>query len=389
MNKLKSITILILLIAEGVFAQSLPVIKANSKNVKIRDGANFKENFWVIFPETKPDIYYVDIPRKEQKVTFITDKDSISFDVKFGKNYDFIILLNGKDSCYTRISATFPKVIKLNSTATSDTIPFTMRDNRIYVKGKINGSEDLTFQFDLGAGGLGMCNINHKSVKKVSINFDKTTTLINSDGANQTRLSSTNEIKIGNMQWQNIEFVETKNMNNYEDAIFGNGLFLDKYVEVDYDKKMLIIHEKMPVIASEYKKYDMLLENGIKPVVEATFELEGKKYKDWFLFDTGNTGNGIVSNHFLTKHNIYDKFSKIMAIGNRAIAKIPQLHFADNTFNEGVITLEKNNKSASSFANGGGFLGNQLLKKFNFIIDNQQGFIYLKPNFFLTKKITP
>jgi Aspartyl protease len=389
MTQIKSIAILLLLIGNTVFAQNLPVIRASSKNVKIRDGANFKENFWVIFPETKPDIYYVDIPRKEQKVTFITDKDSISFEVKFGKTYDFIILLNGKDSCYTRISATFPKTVKLNSTTVSDTIPFTMRDNRIYVKGKINGSEDLMFQFDLGASGLGMGFINHRSAKKVKMNFDKTTNLINSDGANQTRLSSSNEINIGNTKWQNIEFVETKNMKNYEDGIFGNGLFLDKYIEVDYDKKMLIIHDKMPVIDEKFKKYSLLLDNGIRPVIEAEFELGGKKYKDWFLFDTGNTGNGILSYHFLTKHNIYDKFSKIMAIGNRAFAKIPQLHFADNTFSEGVITLEKNNKNASSYANGGGLLGNQLLKKFNFIIDNQQGVIYLKPNFFLMKKTKP
>lgn len=34
------------------------------------------------------------------------------------------------------------------------TIPFTLGDNdKIYVKGRINGGQDLDLQFDLGAGG--------------------------------------------------------------------------------------------------------------------------------------------------------------------------------------------------------------------------------------------
>jgi hypothetical protein len=82
MNKIMLIFFLWLTVTVDAFAQKLPVISATSKYVKIRDGANFKQNYWVIFPEVKPDIYYVDLPQKNQKVTFITDKDSISFELK-------------------------------------------------------------------------------------------------------------------------------------------------------------------------------------------------------------------------------------------------------------------------------------------------------------------
>lgn len=301
MKKLFLGTFFLLVTLFNLVAQNLPIIRATSKNVKIRDGANFKENFWVIFPETRPDIYFVDFPRRDQRVTFITDKDSISFDVSYGNTHDFIILLNDKDSCYTRISATYPKDLSKTQSIDKDTIPFTVIDNRIYVKGRINNSEELLFQFDLGAGGLGMCNINNKSVKKVSMDFDNAINLINSHGTNQARLSSSNVLTIGRNEWQNIEFIETENMNNYEDAIFGNGLFLDKYIHVDYDKGIMIISEKMPFMEPGYKKYPILLDNGIKPLIEATFELEGQNYTDWFLFDTGNTGNGVVSYNFLKK----------------------------------------------------------------------------------------
>jgi hypothetical protein len=376
--------ILILLVLVGqlpVLGQAkLPIIKATSKNVKIRDGLHFKDNFWYIIPETKPDIYYVEFPRKEQKVTFITDKDSISFEVKYGEKYDFIILLNEKDTCYTQIAGVYPNLKNYEKSMpnASDTIPFTLRGNRIYFEGKINGSTPLSIQFDLGAG---MSNINHKSVKKVKMDFDNKATLVNSDGKNEARLSTKNEVILGNFKWQNEGFIETKNMENWEDAIVGNSLFLDKIYEIDYDKKAVIIHDKLPQIPEGFKKLPMVLE-GVHPLFEVTLAFDGQKYTDWFEFDTGNTSNGIITDEVTLKHGIYDKFKKIMGFGGTKVAFMPNLIIAGYTFNKGTITLEKPHANTKSTT----LIGNKILKCFNAIIDNQQGFMYLKPNSLFQKK---
>lgn len=81
--------------------QQLPLIKATSKKVDIRDGNIFKKATWTISPELKPDIY--ETTNKNKKVTFYTDIDSISFIVKPNEKYNFIILLNNKDSALTQI----------------------------------------------------------------------------------------------------------------------------------------------------------------------------------------------------------------------------------------------------------------------------------------------
>lgn len=81
--------------------EELPIIKATSKMVDIRDGENFKKAQWRISPELKPDIYKTS--NKNKIVTFYTDLDSISFNVKPNKKYNFIILLNNKDSALTQI----------------------------------------------------------------------------------------------------------------------------------------------------------------------------------------------------------------------------------------------------------------------------------------------
>ena len=90
------------LFAQTLFAQKekLPIIRANSVMVDIKDDDVFEKEAWRIVPEEELDVYETSAKR----VTFYTDLDSISFEInpKVGK-YDFIILLNGKDSARTQI----------------------------------------------------------------------------------------------------------------------------------------------------------------------------------------------------------------------------------------------------------------------------------------------
>lgn len=81
----------------------LPVIRSTSSIVSIRDGDMYRPNIWRLVPEIKPDVYESQLKDgKPQRVTFITDLESISFWVELGKKYDFIIQ-RGDDLCYTQI----------------------------------------------------------------------------------------------------------------------------------------------------------------------------------------------------------------------------------------------------------------------------------------------
>ena len=95
--------------AQYIFSQEkLPLIKATSKSVDIKDGNIFQKNVWNLSPEISPDIYYALHPETLNTITFYTDIDSISFSAVAGNTYDFIILLNNKDTCFTRISTSKP-----------------------------------------------------------------------------------------------------------------------------------------------------------------------------------------------------------------------------------------------------------------------------------------
>jgi hypothetical protein len=81
--------------------EKMPIVRATSDLVDIRDGSEFKKGAWRISPGIKPDVYTTSL--KNGRITFYTDRDSISFIVKPNGTYDFIILLNGKDSAVTQI----------------------------------------------------------------------------------------------------------------------------------------------------------------------------------------------------------------------------------------------------------------------------------------------
>ncbi len=85
---------------------TVAIIEASNNKASLRVGEVLKENSWTISPDVNPDIWWVEVKEDENvKATFITDLDSISFNLKSNESKDFIVLLNEKDTAYTRLKA--------------------------------------------------------------------------------------------------------------------------------------------------------------------------------------------------------------------------------------------------------------------------------------------
>lgn len=76
----------------------MKTLNATSNLADIKDGSEFRKGTWSIMPDVNPDVFLT----YNSKVTFFTDKDSITVKLKEGEKYDFIVLLNGKQAV-TRI----------------------------------------------------------------------------------------------------------------------------------------------------------------------------------------------------------------------------------------------------------------------------------------------
>lgn len=83
------------------YAQQLAVVRADSLAVAVREGDELVEGNWKIAPSIRPDVYNAYVEGKSKRFAFITNRDSIVFEVEPGKSYPFVVLLNGKDSAFT------------------------------------------------------------------------------------------------------------------------------------------------------------------------------------------------------------------------------------------------------------------------------------------------
>ena len=82
----------------------LPTIRSTTERVTVRDSSRDREVGWILAPELNPDEYPADVIRGgPTRITFVTDVDSIAFDVRVGDTHDFIIQW-GEKACHTRVT---------------------------------------------------------------------------------------------------------------------------------------------------------------------------------------------------------------------------------------------------------------------------------------------
>ncbi|MDN3694843.1 hypothetical protein QWZ06_22600 [Chryseobacterium tructae] len=374
-NKLFAIIFILLFISTGVFAQKqIPVIKATSDNAVIYDGANVKMN-WKLDPRVKPDIYYTNLPYKKSKVELVTDQGKLSFNTEYGKSYDLIVLLNNKDSCLVRIMAKEdPSFISLKQNKKNTyplEIPFTITGSRIYFKGFLNEKEEVNIQFDLGAG---TSCINKLSSEKLKVAFTDKTTVSNTQGVNEVRKSLGNILQIGNAIWKEVPLTEVGNMKPDEDLIVGNGFFRDKIIEIDYDKKVMVIHDKLPSNTKTFQKQPIFYEQN-RPKFKVDFTQHDKKYSFWFLFDTGREGTMLIGDDFTSQGENWKQLKELQMVNERKLVRL-------NAFIGGREFKDIVTNAADPLKPTGRptLFGNQILSQFNVILDNRDGVLYLKPN---------
>ncbi|WP_324671087.1 pepsin/retropepsin-like aspartic protease family protein [Hymenobacter sp. GOD-10R] len=367
--------------SSGKLAQAspLPVLHATARAVSIRDGAHFQQNVWQLDPTAQPDCYYPELPCKPHLVVFITDQDSLTIPVSYGKHYDFIIVLNQRDSCYTRIVATEQGISTYSTTyphprAVPDTLPFTLRGSRIYLTGLLNNTHPVSIQFDLGAG---LSCINQVATSSAGVRFDGQTTLNNSDGMTTAPTSSANQLTIGRLTWNRVPLVQSRNMQRDEDLIIGNSLFQNKVVEIDYDRRRMLLYDTLPRLGAGYSRHALIYIQH-RPLVQATVTLGGQPYTGWFLFDTGRDGTMVLRDDFFRQHpGSWPRLHTLLPMGRKHVVVVPQVQLGDQQFTD--VVCPAFNPSGPDLGSSS-LLGNELLSHFNVVLDNQNGYLYLRPN---------
>lgn len=385
-----ALCVLFALFVHPLFAKEpVPLIHAHSKSVNIRDGDDLAKGIWNISPEVKPDVYYAERFKGQKSVTFYTDCDSVSFITTPGKTYDFIIVLNKKDTAYTQLSTIAPPLLFYEKqgvvrTVGSDTIPFTLGwNNAIKFRGRINGSDYLNMIFDTGANGVVLSSNALSKIRNLKI--DGSMQGFGLGGASVDSVSKKNKLEIEGLVWHNINLLVKYAGKPHADVVVGYNVFDGKTVEIDYENRWLIIHTELPQKATHYARHLLKFKGGLS-YIKLVLDDGKKKVAGWFDFDTGASGTLFLTGTFAAENGGYGHLKKLgtdalkgsgpalVAVTN---AVLPRLLVGPFAFANVPMAVEQTNAAAGTPFN---IVGNDLLKRFNCIIDYRNDAVYLQPN---------
>jgi hypothetical protein len=373
----------------SAFSQSKSrIVKAGSKTVTINDGGRIAKDWWTLSPEAKPDIFTADRTRKTKWVTFYTDIDSIRVKVKPGTRYNFVIVLNGKDSCYTQIASAIAPEEKTDHRKTPDTIPFILTAyNAIHVKALINATDTLNLHFDVGSFDFRFTK--DAILNKTQLLPDRNDVLAGKSKGDYQHLNPVLSLKMGSMTWKNPEIVPTGLTAHDMDGRFGWNLFEGNMVEINYDKNCLIIHSELPKQMKGYVRSELeFMESFV--CINGVIKIGANNYPGRFLMDTGSDQAMILDKDWTARQQFPEDSLKLIRSSTlkdprgvsyeTKIVEMPGLKL--NGFElRHIPAYMLSSKNPVGFEVN--YLGNDLLKRFNMILDFKNDVVYLKPNGFM------
>ena len=372
------------------FAQEkVKLVKANSPKVAIKDGWEGKTKYWNHLIKSKsPIVYHLAKNCKKREVTFYTDVDSISMNVEGESNYQFKVLLNKSDTCTVILTTKNHQYVRLvNNQNKTDTLPFTLNKNKqIIIKGSINNSPKMDFCFDLGARVVYVIGENYDKLNNLTLDGimeDESVT-----GLSTEKTSSNNSLQLGNLNIYNMPicYIDEAGFLENGGALIGYNVFQNKILEIDFDDKLLLIHNELPGKNNTYSQIEFKQTTG-GLYVPITISNGKKVSKGWYFFDTGADNALSFDSRFAKKENLYNTMKVIGKAGiasseNRVvdaeILEVPEVTIASYKL-ENVPTLLANESNAESVFEDG-VIGIGLQSRFNFIIDYPNSKMYIKPS---------
>jgi hypothetical protein len=318
---------------------------------------------------------------------FKTDIDSLRFKLKAGEKFDFVILLNGKDSCFTRAESAVPSIKKMSKQekVTHDTIPFTLEENNaIHVKAVVNHQDTLNLHLDLSSFNIKITQ--DALLKRTHLLDNQPDARAGKAKPNFRNLAKVNTVQLGTLLLENPTVEATGFTAKGMDGRFAGNLFEGKIIEVDYDKKSIFIHSKLTrKQRNGYTKGALTFVSSF-PCVKTAIVIDHIRHEGLFSLDSGADKAMILDSTWVAKQH----FSTPMALIKTNVVRDPRGNkYETKVVNcPGVVlgrqTLVNVPLSLLGSINPVGFemnyLGNDLLKRFNTILDLQHDRIYFKPN---------
>ncbi|MEO7978099.1 PDZ domain-containing protein [Flavobacterium sp.] len=275
-------------------------------------------------------------------------------------------------------------------------IPFKLINNLVFIPIEVNGIE-LNFLLDSGVDETILFSMEEK--KEVSFNNVQKIKLrgLGSDEEIEGLKSTNNILQTHGLKSTNhlvyIILDQGFNLSSHigipVNGIIGYKFFKNNIVEINYQKKKVVVHSNNEKIRDElgkkYKAIPITIEKS-KPYLNATAVVNGTEILAKLLIDIGNSDSFWIFENDkieLPKKNFPDFLGKGFSgdiEGHRA--KISKFYLADFGFKNPIVAFPDSSsiKNVKMVRGRIGSVGGEILKRFRLVLDYEDKKIYLKPN---------
>ena len=266
----------------------------------------------------------------------------------------------------------------------NDTIVFRLTEyNNMVVQAVLNGADTVQLMFHTAADAVALTMEGTKKLH--SLQFDGNTDSIKSWGgqANSSRLSKSNSLQIGNLIYKEVPVWEDGFSGQHTDGKFGINLFENRVVSIDYDNNLILLSGQLPRNIKSYHQQALIVDKGALFIM-ADCVTGNTAVSNPFLLHSGYAGAVLLDDVFARENKLAevlpvvgekalkDAYGNIvntkkvllpgLTIGGYSLAAVPAGFF------EGAIGRQKMS-----------LLGGDVLRRFNWVIDAERKYVYLKP----------
>lgn len=270
--------------------------------------------------------------------------------------------------------------------------PFTQLSGGIViVRALIDHYKDsLNFVFDTGSGGISMDSTTVSEMKLATVKSEKTIRGI--AGIKNVDFTLNHTLILGTLETQRLDF----HINDYElltsvygvriDGIIGYS-FLRRYiVRLDYDNMFIEVYTPG---SFKYPRGGYLLKPDFStlPLQPAAIEDE-RTIVSRFIFDTGAGLSFLLSKDFVDDSVVFRKKRKFYptqaeGLGGKRqmmVSVVKEIKLGPYKFKRVPVHVFEDEYNVTSYPLLGGLIGNDILRRFNVILNYPEQTIHIKPN---------
>jgi hypothetical protein len=271
-------------------------------------------------------------------------------------------------------------------------VPFTtFTGGVVLIKAQLIGFPDtLNFIMDTGSAGISL-----DSFTCVRLNIEPVVTdrqIMGIGGVRQLKYVKKRSLLIGNLQVDSLDF----HVSDYDilssvygdriDGIIGYSFFSRYIVKIDYDSSQMYVYTKGNI---KYPKGGFVMKPSLVslPVLGGTLR-DTKESNSRFYFDTGAGLCILLNSDFIRDSSILNLDRKpfptqAQGMGGKAnmqVTVLKEFKFGPYRFKNIPIYIFDDEYNVTSYPYLAGLVGNDILRRFNVILNYDKKLFYLIPN---------